>query len=118
MSVFMIRIFTIIVRFFFPHAINWFFISSFFFSELNFWHSSLLCPKNIPNALTAVCVHLIPPILSLQFFSLPIHIFFMFYFFLELTLKMTQIPLFHSWLKLYQFWNSPPVFSGFVLLDL
>jgi DNA-directed RNA polymerase subunit RPC12/RpoP len=32
------------------------------------------CPKNIPNALTGFCVHLIPLILSLQFFSLPIHI--------------------------------------------
>jgi hypothetical protein len=31
-------------------------------------------PKNILNALTGFCVHLIPSILSLQFFSLPIHI--------------------------------------------
>jgi hypothetical protein len=31
-------------------------------------------PKNIPNDLTGLCVHLIPLILSLQFFSLPIHI--------------------------------------------
>jgi hypothetical protein len=71
MSVFKIRIFPIIVRFLFPHVVNWFFISSIFFSQLSFWHSSLLCPKNIPNALTGFCVHLIPLILSLQFFSLP-----------------------------------------------
>jgi hypothetical protein len=36
MSVFIIRIFPIIVRFLFPHAVNLFFISSIFFSQLSF----------------------------------------------------------------------------------
>jgi hypothetical protein len=55
----------------------------------------LLCPKNIPNALTGFGVNLIPPILYLPFFSLPIHIPSILF---RLTLKMTQIFLFHSWL--------------------
>jgi hypothetical protein len=58
--------------------------------------------KTIPNALTGFCVHLIPPVLALHFFSLPIH------FYLELTLKMTKIFLFHSWL--YLFWNTQIMF--------
>jgi hypothetical protein len=47
-------------------------INSYFKSLKVSWVKRLLSP-NIPNALTGFCVHLIPLILSLQFFSLPIH---------------------------------------------
>ena len=70
----MIKFFPIIKRFLFPHAQNSLFNFSILFSLLSFWLSSLLLPKYIPSNLIGLSVQLIPAILYLQLFSLPIHI--------------------------------------------